>query len=830
MNLRSLPPLPLAAKNSRTWSIFRPSRLHVTITLFFFLSLNPLMANSFVEEAAYHETIKSLTAIPGLTRKDLESSKRWIQTLSYTQLRFLRAFSRLPDITAQDLHSLATDLNNSRLRFETVLLFDHVLGSPKATVPLGRQLVKLLNDIPFAASRALSSMHHITGVDAPLLLPIIEKVRGLDDAGAWAASALFEQLNTDYEIIRKGVEMITAMSPYQQWAAEQFLRLRDLTAPTLLYGLTAIAKLSPSNGWNVRALMVESPNLSADAALAWLDDFFRFETERQDRWYGDLSATERKLLLKSYARASVELAREINSLHSVTDVFSREIGVDHLQRYSYSELKNLFDSLHPRARAKWSDKMYTALQEKKKNRAVELLTHATEQARWETAGDLTSANIYLLLAHGERLYTSSFRTILVPLLLKRLDSYLGSNILTLITRVDPDNNYSSRFITSLAWKGSLTEFLPKDRVQQKRLLDLVAASAFKSEQSLLLFATTFTRLLKPLYPEARSHLVGLMLDQIDEGNKIVSLLLQTVLQFYQQTHEDLLSKDDTKAITRMQEQRGSIDFSPYYKTPFREWISDQSLSSLSIFHHDDDGRISFLSNCQTLLNNGYTPELAPHLVSAQLPGEVATALTELFQKSFRDSTSTVTELFHLATKHPIVVDWKKTINNINITHTLTVYRSKEYQQELLLLFLNKGYEMFAQRGHSYWRRHQLLSPLHSLLETGMISESLLQEKHRFLSLGSCGGIEAYLELGRVFRNRVDIFATVGMGASHINNQYNRKFLEVIAENPNILSWREIDKLMDAIFQSAEGRDYLQPGSLTALLYKILYQAEQTPWH
>jgi hypothetical protein len=134
--------------------------------------------------------------------------------------------------------------------------------------------------------------------------------------------------------------------------------------------------------------------------------------------------------------------------------------------------------------------------------------------------------------------------------------------------------------------------------------------------------------------------------------------------------------------------------------------------------------------------------------------------------------------------------------------------------------------MFAQRGHSYWRRHQLFAPLEKLLATGRITVDKLQAKHRFLSLGSCGGIHAYLELGKLFGNRVDILATVGIGSSRINNEYNRKLLEVIAAAPAIRSWTEVADQMAAIFKTAEDRDYLQPGSLTAILQKTLYRTGQ----
>ncbi|MFW2368211.1 MAG: hypothetical protein ACN4GW_17480 [Desulforhopalus sp.] len=789
------------------------------------LFTNPKAAISSLENAVYDETINILAELPQFSPQDLENSKQEIHALSYTQLRGLRAFSRLPDITGPEIKSLILELSETQLRFETVLLLDYFVSMPQATVELCKKLLDRLADVSFVTTRVVSSIPFMTGGDAISLLSLIDKVIGLDEPGAWAAKALFEQVSIPYAAFETGVEAIAVMPPNHQWAVEQFVRLKDMDTPTLLRGLKVIAKLSTSSAWNVRCLMIESPDLSSRAALVWIEDFFRFNAEEQDRWYSDLSVAERQLLLESYDSGSSELARKINNLHSVTDGFGREIGVDRLKGYSFHELEELYSGLHPRAREIWSQKMDSALQEKQRNSVVDLLYKATERARWEIANDLAAANIYILLAHGDRLYTSSFKNILVPLLKKRLDNYFDSDILSLITSADPNNTFSSMFVTSLAWKGSLTEFLPKTRSQQKRIVDLVAESAFKSDQSLMLFATTFKRFLNPLLPDARSHLVHLMLTHIEEGSRIISLQIRAILQFYLQTQPDLLSERDKDVITKMLSREGTLDFVPYQKTPFYEWTRDKLLSSLSVFHNDDDGRTSFLSNCRSLLKSGYSPEIAIYFSPEPLPRDVASGAKAIFDNITRDPESTLTELFRFAAKHPIVVDWKKTINGIQVSHTVTVYQTKEQQQRLLLLFFNNGYEMFAQRGHSYWRRHQLFSPLRALLTTGELSESQLQEKHRFLSLGSCGGMNAYLELGRIFSNQVDILATVGIGTSRINNPYNKRLLELIAANPT-MQWDEIAEQMDEIFQAAEDEDYIQPGSLPAMLHKILYQTGQ----
>ena len=161
------------------------------------------------------------------------------------------------------------------------------------------------------------------------------------------------------------------------------------------------------------------------------------------------------------------------------------------------------------------------------------------------------------------------------------------------------------------------------------------------------------------------------------------------------------------------------------------------------------------------------------------------------------------------------------MGGLRLSHSLAVYQGKAAQQQLLGQFLKGGGEMFAQRGHSYWRREQLIDPLRDLLAAGSITPADLRAKQRFLSIGSCGGIRAYSELNRMFHNNVDILATIGTGKTSINNPYNQQFFEIIARHPAALTWEEVARKSADIFSRNLGEDYLQPGSLPAILHKIM---------
>jgi hypothetical protein len=94
-----------------------------------------------------------------------------------------------------------------------------------------------------------------------------------------------------------------------------------------------------------------------------------------------------------------------------------------------------------------------------------------------------------------------------------------------------------------------------------------------------------------------------------------------------------------------------------------------------------------------------------------------------------------------------------------------------------------------------------------------------------MSLGSCGGIRAYSELATFFHNKVDILATVGTGKAVINDPYNQLLFELVATRSNSLSWKEVGDQAALIFKHGMGEEYLQPGSLPAILHKIMDQKQ-----
>ena len=238
-----------------------------------------------------------------------------------------------------------------------------------------------------------------------------------------------------------------------------------------------------------------------------------------------------------------------------------------------------------------------------------------------------------------------------------------------------------------------------------------------------------------------------------------------------------------------------------------------------MFHPDDDGRQSFVSNANLLTSNGYKMTVSQQYTIPQMTPAFAAEIQ-------RWMGSGLAPMFQAMRDRHFAVAFTKQVGNVTIVHTQFVYSDSETQMEMLNRFIRSKDEMLAQRGHSYWRSEQIVEPLTKLIEENKVSQADLRGKQRFLSLGSCGGVKAYTNLTRLFASSVDILATIGTGLAMINDPYNKMFFEIIASNNSAMSWKNVAQQSATIFQGDRGQDYLLPGSLTAILHKILDEEQQ----
>ena len=776
----------------------------------------PAHAASFQpDEVSAKQTVELYQNIPGLSSQQLEYGKGAIRKMNYNSQRIFRKICGMQGVSFERAQEAAELLGRERFTYEQVQAFEAFAGINSAVdIKLGLAGLEAVKSLSYASSKSFRSYVTVSGVSASQALSTISMLNNMDEVHNKAAQALFAVNNMHIDAATKGVSLLLRLRGNQAKAAETYAKTTDMDPETVLDGLELLQKLHQDDAWNARCLFTNKA-INGKAAWNWLVAYFALPTDIQEAQYARLDSHQKSVLLKGLYDGGEEIIWKINNLHAVTDQNGYEISAAELGSYSKQMLQNKFDQLAPAVRSRFGGQFASAGQ----GQAVGLLRTATSAARVQTARDLATADIYAVMAQGSELYDSSFREILVPVLQERIKAKNQGDLLAFLQTVDPENQLVSDFIVSCAQKGKLTAFFPSDSGKQQEILKLVASSAFRDEDSILLFSATLSHLLKMLEPGARTYLITMMAQKAETEQAVFAKLISVILQYYLQTYPELLGPADRNLLSRLLVRQGAINLEKYQLTPFSEWKQDGRVGSVSMYHPDDDGRQSFVSNGNLLLKSGYRLAASKQYT----PGTASPALEQEVQ---RYGSSGLAALFQQMRHRHFAVAFIKQVGGVTICHTQFVYSDKENQMEMLRRFIQSKDEMLAQRGHSYWRSEQIVEPLEELIKENKISQEDLRGKQRFLSLGSCGGVKAYTNLTRLFAGSVDILATIGTGLALINDPYNKSFFEIIAETPASISWKGVAQKTAFIFQGDRGQDYLLPGSLTAILHKILDESQQ----
>ncbi len=780
----------------------------------------PALVQARIPDKGYSKTLEAFSRVACEDETLFTFNKGLIRALDYTNKRALRAFANLECISAVELVAVLRRLLNEEISFDNLLLLERFVTLKGGNAEMSWLFLEKLKELDYSRGRIMTAFELIDVVTAVELLAYTDRIKAMSEPAGWALRSFLLLPGQSRQSIAQAISLIETMNEKQQWATEECCRIEEMNAYKGLEIIELLAALSKTDAWNARGLFKQT--ITPEVALYWVEYYFN-ESQQDKEWlFFALPAEEKALLLKGLAESSDYLTWKINDLHSVTDLRGREISAASLNGRSVSGIEVLWNRLDWKVRERYKKSFSSALGSGKKRTAITVLRKATGKARVQAAYDTTTANIYILLSKGSELYDSSFRDILVPVLKDRVDKRFRANLLRFLLNVDPENNHVSDFIISLAQRGKLAMFFPVEPEEQNRVLDLVIKSAFQDENSLILFSATFMTLLETIEPDTRTYLIGEMLSAVREKNTVFTMQLRVILQYYLEYYSEFVGEVDKIRIRMMMYEYGAIPLQKYARTAFEEWKADGKLSSLSVFHDDDDGRQSYLSNCRFLSKQGYRPRLSNFFNLGASPNVVSRA-AGLVRSYAAKPSNTLAAMFRLQSRNPLVLDWVKKVNGIEISHSVFLFQGEALQAELLKQFLTGGHEMFAQRGHSYWRTEQLIDPISKLVEEGAVTDVDLGSKQRFMSLGSCGGIRAYSELANLFDNNVDILATVGTGKAVVNNPYNEFLFEAVAKANKDLSWDDIAERSSKIFKQGLGEDYLQPGSLPAILHKIMDQ-------
>ena len=787
----------------------------VSLALLVFSSPSILMAGGAVDR-----TLDIFSRVEGVTPQEVEASRDRISSLDYSNLKVFRLLCTLPDMTGSEAMGLLAGLASDPFTYDHFQLFERFVALDGINLEVALQGLVVIRQLDFSSIWAANSLCAIPSVTPAQVLDAIAMIRELKEPGRWAARAFFEIEGQTGKQVIQGLARIGELSEEQCWAAESSNKIQAITVADALRNMALIGRINEINIWVVRSLF-RLPGLTPAEASHWLESYFVKPVDQHDLLYQALSPAQKKRLLEIFHEASERVIRRLNALHAISFHNGDEISAAELRTASFSELGRLFGRLPDEIRFEYGHGFTTLAYKGDQEGVIRILRLATKKARTYLAKQCSAANIYILLSRVTILYDSSFRLILIPELQRRIAvDYQGSLVLFL-RAVDPENIYVGKFIAALAHKARLAQFFPSDIDGQKEIMDLVAGSAFLDENSLIFFAAAFTRLAEVAQPAAFHFLLDRMITTAGDDNIIFARQIRIILQYYLENDPGLLGKSNAERIREVLEVHGTVALEFYGETPFVQWREDGVLSGLSIFHGDDDGRTSFLANCRYLSANGYFPRPGRLFSGNQNTAVDNKEMTGLLSGVAAGESSSLNDLFVLLQEKALVVDFVKTVNSIEICHSICVFRDSRSQLRLVAQFLDGGHEMLIHRGHSYWLEDHLLVPLRQLLESGEISRAKLAAKQRFLSIGACGGITIYSELVGIFCNRVDLLGSLGSGRTMINNMYNRVLFETVAVERKTLSWKEMDRSLAFVFKGEAGGDYLLPGGLPAVLYKMI---------
>ncbi len=794
------------------------------ILLIFWLAPRPCVgAGLNLHDISVDQTFKLYRQVPHLSSEELAYGRKIISGLNYNAQRIFRKMCLMPGMNFTKCKEAWASLLGLKLSYAQVLSFEKWSSLPGVTSDLGLKALPVIQTLDYEACRSFGRYCGLPGMTPDCALKTIPLLNRLDDAQNRAAQGLFAVTGMNAVQALDSLDIIALLHDRQARAADAFAGVAGMNLGTLDDALPMIRQMSRDDAWNAGTLF-RSPAMTREKAWFWLVAYFANPPAvREEQFFNSLAPKRRMTLLRAFYDGGEELIWKINNLHAITDRFGFEISAAELSRYSGKQLQKRFEQLSPQVRFEFGRRFYALLARGRKGGMITVLRQATVADRVVTARNLTSTNIYALLAQGSEFYDSSFRDILAPILRQRIEKRFSGNLLEFLHAVDPGNLLVSSFIVSLAQKGKLTAFFPENNREQEQILDLVAVSAFKDENSIILFSATFTHLLKVLEPPARTFLIRKMSQQADSGSSGFTRLIAVILQYYMREYPQLLSAEDRLLIDRLVVRHGAVDLYKYLATPFAQWKEDGRLGAISVFHADDDGRRSFASFLTMLLKSGYRIRLSTQFTVVPLSAKTRQTAGRLIRQAQLHPARGLPRLFDGMQRNHFCVTLVRRLDGLTISQAASVYSDEKNQELLIERFILGGTEMFAQRGHSYWRSEQITDPLNMLLQEGRLSKKDLEAKQRFLSLGSCGGVKAYTRLSEMFLGHVDILATIGTGMSAVNNPYNKNLFEVIARNPSTLSWQDISRKFAFIFKGSHGRDYLQPGSLPAILHKILHE-------
>lgn len=735
-------------------------------------------------------------------------------SFSYGQAQIARKIAAAaPDsVSAATVFTVWRKIAGTKISYKAAELLGRLYELQGVDPAQAMSLLEKISPMPHRALKTLELLVQHAHVTACFPDGLLSLLISMKDTAHWAARQYFSRVPPQPDRLVADLAAINGLSPNSAVALEACLEKADgsFAQPTVL--LSLLSGHRDAAAWAV-ATLCRTSRRSLTEEIGFAQSFLLQPPEERTTRYLAMSDPEKSFALHLYEKAVGWTEGRLNRLHAVTDGIGAEFSDNFLFVMSVDELQELFHDLAGNAATPLTMEMERARQEQDRKAMVRLLKKIAHDTRRALVRRLSDVELYVLLAAGNHLYDSSFRDVVVPELLARPVARGG--IIAVAEKVDPAGSYLDQAVTNLARRGVLLRFLGKSPAEEKKTVHRINAIAFSSVEGVLDFSVSLERIVPVLSPDARLLLVkGLADAAVNRDDPTLRQLLATMAAFFQQ--ELHRQGKNSAGISRILASLSSKSLVP--SAPFASWVADGTIRGLSVFQADDDGWRSFVGFCRELLQRGYRPEMAvdfPHAVETAYDHELRATVAQL--------SETKPHLLRLV--HRLLyygggaVDFVRDRKGVKLVQTVSLNLGEERQQQVLRWYLSGGIEILSQRGHSYWRGSQILAPMEEIRQANRLPVPDAAPR-RFISLGSCGSMKAYWQTVRLFDGSADVLATVGVGASRVNDLFTIQLAEFAAAHP-ASTWNDAREKLAPVFDRWHGRGYIAPGNLPYYLGRTL---------
>ncbi len=481
-----------------------------------------------------------------------------------------------------------------------------------------------------------------------------------------------------------------------------------------------------------------------------------------------------------------------------------------------------------------SPRIFSAIFESKKDDIIKSINRLHEpvdgmneaqtvEKRKEIASNLLDIELFNLIWYWWELYTSSFRDILIPELVNRLNKskvwFIG-----FIKTVDKSWEQTLNFISAIIERWTIQKFNLKEW-ELVKVFDLIKNEIFKNKENLIKFSLWLEKLFSLWNKKVTEHIVNDLIDKYENSWENIKQAIEVIFVYSKDRLWNIDSNLKTKVDTYL--NKSKADIQDYLSINSNEWLKDNKLETKSVFVFDSDWKLSYHSFCRELLRNSYKFDIKENMpTKLKYILEKINSRHDITQEKWKSEKDEVKArnrlveelVLFISNNKNIEITLTKKVNNVEIKHNLKVYTSSS--KDFIKDYLKSWSEWYIQRGHSYNRSELIDEQLSSLT---IEEKKKLKWQSNFVYLWSCWWMNDYTKVSESFWKKSDITATTWTWTMYINNPYVRRVFEYIAQNKGKkITWKDVaeNKKIKEIFSREYGEDYVVPWSLPHLLLKL----------